>query len=163
GAEARGDALCGLAQRCGQAGRAHPGHAGDHRPHDRRAARVPIRLGDSPGIAEAVRRRLTLPLAAVLGAGIGVLPAVATGTSTTASFTAVDFGWRANGGTGTSATIAQGGTVTISYPTGSSMHNADFGSGSQPTSCAQTAGANSGSVPPLPHTPTSPGWSGTCK
>ena len=75
----------------------------------------------------------------------------------------MDFDWHANGGTDNSATISPGGTVTISYPSGSSMHNADFGSGSQPTSCTQTAGASTGSVPPLPHSPTPPGWSGTCQ
>ena len=110
-------------------------------------------------------RLLALPLFGLLGAAVGTLPGIATGNSApnTASFTAVDFGWDANGGTGNTATIAQGGTVTISYPSGSSAHNADFGSGSPPTSCTQTAGTNSGSVPPLPHAPGSPGWSGTCK
>ena len=54
-----------------------------------------------------------------------------------------------------------GATVNFSYPTGASMHNADFGSGPQPTSCTQGAGPSTGSVPPLPHSPTAPGWSGT--
>ena len=62
--------------------------------------------------------RLALPVAGLLGAAVAVLPSVATGTSppTTASFTAVDFDWHANGGTDNSATISPGGTVTISYP-----------------------------------------------
>jgi plastocyanin len=70
--------------------------------------------------------------------------------------------WQADGGTTNSATIAAGGTVTISYPQGYSAHNADFGGGTSPSGCTQLAGANSGVVPPLPHQPTSPGWSGTC-
>jgi plastocyanin len=93
-----------------------------------------------------------------------VIPGIAAGSSApgTASFTAIDFAWQANGGPGTKATIAQGGTVAFSYPTGISEHNADFGQGPQPTSCAQTAGPGSGRVPPLPHQATSAGWTGTC-
>jgi plastocyanin len=110
-------------------------------------------------------RAIVLGLAGLLGAAVAVLPGIATGTSppNTASFTAIDYSWQANGGGGNSATIAQGGTVTISYPSGFSSHNADFGRGAAPTSCTQTRGAVSGGVPPLPHSPTSPGWSGTCK
>jgi plastocyanin len=109
-------------------------------------------------------RRILLPIAGALGAAIAVLPALAAGSSppTTASFKAFDFGWSANGGTSTKATIAQGGTVTFSYPSGISEHNADFGNGAHPSACAQTAGPSSGSVPPLPHRATTAGWTGTC-
>lgn len=117
-------------------------------------------------------RRLALPLAAalglplggLLGAALAVVPSIATGTSppNTASFRAIDYAWQANGGSGSTATIVAGGTVTISYPSGQSEHNADFGNGPPPTGCAQTAGPSSGPVPPLPDQPTSPGWSGTC-
>ncbi len=109
-------------------------------------------------------RRLSLPIAGVLGAAIAVLPTLAAGSSppTTASLKAFDFGWSANGGTATKATIAQGGTVTFSYPSGISEHNADFGKGPKPSGCTQTAGPGSGSVPPLPRQPTGAGWSGTC-
>ena len=108
-------------------------------------------------------QRLALALAGLLGAAIAVVPSIATGDpSSTGSFTGIDDAWQANGGPGNSATIAQGGTVTFSYPSGFSEHNADFGGGSQPTSCTQAAGPNSGSVPPLPHQQTGPGWSGTC-
>jgi plastocyanin len=109
-------------------------------------------------------RRLSLPTVGALGAAIAVLPSLAAGSSppTTASFKAFDFGWSANGGTATKATIAQGGTVTFSYPSGISEHNADFGKGPKPSSCAQTAGPSSGSVPPLPRSPTGAGWTGTC-
>jgi plastocyanin len=112
------------------------------------------------------RRLIVLLLAAVAGAATAILatlPSQAAGTSppNSASFTAVDFGWDAAGG-GNSATIAQGGTVSFGYPSGASQHNADFGSGLHPSSCSQTAGTSSGAVPPLPHNPTSPGWSGTC-
>jgi plastocyanin len=84
----------------------------------------------------------------------------------TASFTAYDSVWVANGSLSAEdnfATLAPGGTVTFSYPAGMTFHNADFGTGPSPTSCTQTAGDNSGSVPPLPAFPGPPGWSGTCK
>jgi hypothetical protein len=121
-------------------------------------------------------RRLRLLLMPVVGlAGVGVatilaaIPTLASGgplTDTappsTASFTAVDYAWEVTGGTATKATIAQNGTVTFGYPTGSDHHNAAFGTGPQPTSCTQTAGPSSGSVPPLPHQPSVQGWSGAC-
>jgi plastocyanin len=105
-----------------------------------------------------------LPIAAALAAVAAVTPGVAAGsTPTSASFTAFDFGWSANGNAkSTKLTIAQGGTVTFSYPSGRSEHNADFGSGPRPTGCTQTAGLPVGKVPPLPHIPSSAGWSGNC-
>jgi plastocyanin len=109
-------------------------------------------------------RKLLLSLVAMLGVAVAVLPALAVGNSppTTASFTAVDFNWEVSGSSATQATIAQGGTVSFSYPSGISEHNADFSGGPQPSSCKQTAGTNSGAVPPLPHSPAVVGWSGTC-
>jgi plastocyanin len=113
-----------------------------------------------------MRRRVMAVAAVVLaiGAGVGVAAAATPADSPppTASFTAADFAWNVSGGTSTEANIAAGGTVTFAYPTGASNHNADFGSGPQPTSCTQGAGTGSGAVPPLPHQPTAPGWSGTC-
>jgi plastocyanin len=108
-----------------------------------------------------------LPLLAVvpfIGIAVAVIPTLAAGDAppATASFTAVDFAWQATDGAANAATIAQDGTVTFGYPNGSSTHNVDFGTGAQPTSCTQSAGADSGAVPPLPAQPTSPGWSGTC-
>jgi plastocyanin len=103
-------------------------------------------------------------VAAVLGVAAGVVPSLAVGASppSHASFTAVDpYSWQASGG-GNQVTIAQGGTVSFGYPSGGTQHNADFYTSAQPSSCTQTAGPNSGSVPPLPHSPTSPGWAGTC-
>jgi hypothetical protein len=97
-----------------------------------------------------------------LGAAIAGAPGQAAGNaSSSGSFTAIDFAWQATGG-GTSATIAPGGAVTFSYPTGMSEHNADFGKGPHPAACTQTAGPSSGRVPPLPGRPTSAGWGGTC-
>jgi plastocyanin len=103
-------------------------------------------------------------VAGILGVAVAVLPPLAAGLSqpSTASFTARDFAWDVSGSNSTQVTIAQGGTVSFSYPAGASQHNADFGSGLQPSSCTQTAGATSGSVPPVPHAPTAPGWSGSC-
>ena len=108
-------------------------------------------------------RLLYLPLAGALGVLAGAIPTLAAGDSppNSASFTAIDFAWEANGAPGTQAAIAPGGSVSFSYPSGMSSHNAHF-DGSQPSSCTQTAGTDSGSVPPLPHTPTGPGWSGNC-
>jgi plastocyanin len=103
-------------------------------------------------------------LVMAIGAGVGVAAAATSADAppATASFTAMDFAWNVSGSTSTTANVAAGGTVTFGYPTGGSDHNADFGSGPQPSSCTQTAGASSGAVPPLPAQPTAPGWSGTC-
>jgi plastocyanin len=106
------------------------------------------------------RRTLYLLLAGLLGGAVAVVPAIATGSTPDASFTASDYHWYVSGSTSTQATIPVGGTVDFSYPTGYSTHNADF-SGTQP-SCSQTAGTSSGTPPPLPKSPTGPGWSGTC-
>jgi plastocyanin len=109
-------------------------------------------------------RKLYLPLVGLIGAAVAAIPTLAAGSSpsSTASFTAVDYAWDVSGSTATEATIAQGGTVSFSYPSGMNDHNADFGAGPKPSSCTQTAGANSGSVPPLPNQPTAPGWTGSC-
>jgi plastocyanin len=109
-------------------------------------------------------RKRYLPLAAAMGAAVAVIPGMAQGESppSTGSFTASDDHWQVSGSSATSVTIAPGGTVTFSYPAGASEHDADFGAGAQPTSCTQTGGASSGAVPPLPHEPTAPGWSGSC-
>ena len=106
-----------------------------------------------------------MPVAAALAAAVAVAPSIAAGSSapSSASFTAYDYGWSANGNAKiTRLTIARGGTVTFSYPTGRSEHNADFGIGPHPTSCTQTAGPSSGRLPPLPHVPTGDGWGGSC-
>ena len=106
-----------------------------------------------------------MPVAGVLGVAAAIVPSLASGSSppASASFTAIDDAWEANGSpTSTQVTIAQGGTITFSYPSGGTQHNADFGSGPAPSGCTQTAGPSSGAVPPLPHSQTSPGWSGSC-
>ena len=76
-----------------------------------------------------------------------------------ASLTASDFQWD-NGSGGTDVTIAPGGTVSFGYPSGGYAHNVTFSPA--PTSCTQTAGTNSGAVPPLPAFPTGSGWTGSC-
>lgn len=113
------------------------------------------------------RRRVVAGLAA-LAAGTGAACAVsgpaAVGSSapSSASVTAVDFDWSMPGATDYTDTIAAGGSVTFSYPTGVSIHNVDF-TGGGPTACNQTAGAAVGPVSPLPAAPEAPGWSGTCR
>lgn len=82
----------------------------------------------------------------------------------TADFTATDLSttnhqWYATGTTTTTAVIAQHGTVTFKYPTGTSRHNAFFGA-KPPTSCTPAASAT-GSVPSTG--PTAAGWSATCR
>ena len=109
-------------------------------------------------------RRRHLPLLALAAVAGAAVPAIAFSEHqfpTTASFEAEDYDWHVAGGNATAVTVAKGATVTFSYPTGSSGHNADFTSGT-PTSCTQTAGASSGSVPPLPNSPTGDGWAGNC-
>jgi hypothetical protein len=104
---------------------------------------------------------LAAAVAALLGLAVAVLPGLAAGSpANTGAFTAVDYAWNAGGG-GHSVTIAQGGTVSFSYPSGASVHNAAFDS-AQPTSCTQTAGTSTGKVPPLPNPAAAPGWSGSC-
>jgi plastocyanin len=102
-------------------------------------------------------RHLSLYLAVLAAGAVGAL-AVSAGAQgggaqppATASVTARDNYWEVNGAPGSTATIATGGTVTFSYPSGSTDHNARF-TGSQPSSC--TAG--------LPAVPAPPGWSGSC-
>jgi len=112
-------------------------------------------------------RRLPLLLLALLAGTVAALavPGSAPGTPppSTASFTAQDYAWHVTGDTTSSTvTIAEGGTVSFGYPTGRSMHNADFSAGLAPSSCTQTAGTQGGTPPPLPTVPTAAGWSGTC-
>src|SRR5436305_10110548 len=105
-------------------------------------------------------RAILLFAAAVLGLAGALLPALASGDSSTgasATFSAKDFAWQAAGG-GSRVNVPTGGTVTFGYPSGFSDHNADFSGGPSPSSCTQAAGPSSGSVPPLPHQPTGPGW-----
>ncbi len=52
--------------------------------------------------------------------------------------------------------------MTFSYPSGAYSHNVDFDD-HPPTACTQTAGTNSGDVPPLPHGPQPSGWEGSCR
>jgi plastocyanin len=82
----------------------------------------------------------------------------------TADFTATDVTttnhqWYVTGTTTTTATIAQHGTVTFGYPTGTSRHDAFFGA-HQPTSCTPAASA-AGAVPATG--PTARGWTATCR
>jgi len=104
---------------------------------------------------------LLMGLAGVIGGLIATLPtltAAATTLPMTGSFTVSDFAFTAAGG-GNTVTIAPGGTVSFSYPSGSNEHNVDFGSGPQPTSCMLGGQSQS---PPIPSVPTAPGWSGNC-
>jgi plastocyanin len=101
-------------------------------------------------------------------AGIAVVavlvPAVAVAEAppSTATINAVDISWESPATGQSKVVIAPGGTVTFAYPSGSTIHNVVF-NGASPTSCTQTAGPNSGPVPPLPATPSGAGWAGNCR
>jgi plastocyanin len=103
-----------------------------------------------------------LPLILALGVAVALLPALAQSAPppTTGSFTAVDNAWNAAGG-GSTVTIAPGGKVTFGYPSGVSQHNVVFDS-KAPGACVQFA-PTPGGGPPLPSSPSGPGWSGSCK
>lgn len=88
--------------------------------------------------------------------------AVAEAPPLTGTINAVDTAWRNPANGQSKVVIAPGGTVGFSYPSGASSHNVVF-TGPAPTSCEQTAGTNSGAVPPLPANPAGPGWAGNCK
>ena len=102
-------------------------------------------------------RHLPLYLAA-LAAGAVVAFALSTSAEggvqppPSASFTASDNQWTVSGGSGSIVTIAAGGTVTFTSPSGNNPHNARF-SNSGPASCD----------PPLPGDPESPPWTSTCR
>jgi plastocyanin len=99
-----------------------------------------------------------------VAAAFAVSATVGAAAPSTASIEAHDFAFEDPSNPGSSTvTIAAGGTVTFGYPSGGgSAHNVHFDS-NQPTSCAQTSGIESGSVPPLPALPTPPDWTGTCR
>jgi len=103
-------------------------------------------------------------LALGLAALLALVPGAATAEAppATGTINAVDIAWK-NPATGQNkVVIAPGGTVEFSYPSGGNQHNVVF-TGPAPSSCEQTAGTNSGAVPPLPAKPTGPGWAGSCK
>jgi plastocyanin len=108
--------------------------------------------GRCPGHAPGRRpiARIARPLALIVTAAV-FLPGLAQGQEppTTASVVALDEPNRfeAAGG-GTNVTLATGGIVTFSYPSGRSRHNVHFNGALQPQSCTRTAGTPSGSVPP---------------
>jgi plastocyanin len=100
--------------------------------------------------------RLTTQLSlytTALAAGAGLAFAVATAEAdepTSASITAKDPYSFDNGAGGNTVSIAAGGTVTFSYPTGVSAHNVVFDT-AQPTSCTG-----------MPTSPSPSGWTGDC-
>ena len=81
----------------------------------------------------------------------------------TAAFTATDVTsanhqWYVAGTTSNTATIATGGTVTFSYPTGTSLHNAAFTAAAKPTSCTPALGATFATPTPAARAP----WTASC-
>src|SRR6478735_8152532 len=79
-----------------------------------------------------------------------LVPSLAQSGAPDASFTAVDFAWRANDSDATTLTVAPGATVSFAYPAGSSYHNVGF-TQTLPSSCTG-----------LPTAPRAKGWQGEC-
>src|ERR1044072_6874953 len=103
---------------------------------------------------------LALVVVAVAGALLVLLGGSAQSQTPVASIVAKDpYMFETAAGGAPNVTIAAGGTVSFSQG-GSNPHNVVF-KDAQPT-CVQTAGANSGAVPPLPNQATSTAWAGAC-
>ncbi len=81
----------------------------------------------------------------------------------TASIVASDFAFTAAGGGPPQVTIAFGGEVEFSYPSGASMHNVAF-TGPQPSLCMSAVPSRQvqGIRAPVPDHPYGPGWRGRC-
>ncbi|MFI5010073.1 MAG: hypothetical protein ACHQDY_07350 [Solirubrobacterales bacterium] len=102
-------------------------------------------------------RKRHIPFAILLGAAVGVLPTIAS-SSTTASITAVDHGiyehsWQANGLAPAEVGVTPGSSVSFAYPTGVNYHYPVFETGPATPTCEG-----------LPHSfaEAAPGWSGSC-
>ncbi len=106
------------------------------------------------------RACLLLGVAAVLV--LAPASAVAEAPPLSGTINAVDLAF-VNPATGQNkVVIAPGGTVDFAYPSGGTTHNVAF-TGAAPSACTQTAGTDSGAVPPLPAVPTAAGWAGNCR
>ena len=103
-------------------------------------------------------RKLAMSLTALaLGGVAAYLPTVAVSQSgATPQVTAQDFQF-ASGTQSSNPTIdiQVGGSVSFSYPSGTSTHNVDFSTPPAQVSC-------NGSPAPFPSSPQGQGWSGTC-
>jgi plastocyanin len=97
--------------------------------------------------------------ALVPAAAAQAAPAPLTANYTATDVSATDHQWYVTGTTTTTAGIAQGGTVTFGYPTGTSRHDVFFGT-KPPTTCTPAASAT-GAVPPAG--PTRSPWTASCR
>lgn len=106
---------------------------------------------------------------AIIASALAFVAVPAGGQTPAVAFVAVDGGdgdygtipprWSGPNGA-SAASIALGGTISFSYPSGASMHNATF-DGQQPV-CTQTSPTAGAPGPRLPSAPSAPGWAGTC-
>jgi plastocyanin len=103
-------------------------------------------------------RKCHLPF--VMAAGIGAFLIGGPAHSQTPAASVVASG-TANTFSPSSVTIATGGTVDFTYPTGTRLHNVSF-TNMQPALCQLTAGPTPGPGTPLPTTPAPAPWAGTC-
>jgi plastocyanin len=112
----------------------------------------------------AVTARTLLTPAVVAAAALAVLfggaPAGAQEPATFASVVAVDNAFVAEDGGPPDVTIAAGGHVNFTYPTGASRHNVVFPD-RRPTDCGISEGPE-GTTAALPAAPSPPGWEGGC-
>jgi plastocyanin len=102
------------------------------------------------------RRWLLLCLAAVLGAAVVVMPALASSEGATVEAQTVSSGYPYNRWTPMSVNINSGGQVTITNPSASVPHGVKWTGGPGTPSCSGVPGATAG----LGASGTS--WSGTC-
>jgi|GEM_PF-5072586 len=102
------------------------------------------------------RPRGLTPLLTLGAAAAALSPALALGSATadappTGSVVTSDFAFTDGASGSTTTTIAAGGSVSFSYPTGQAVHDVVFDA-AQPTSCSG-----------LPKAPAAAGWSGSCR
>jgi plastocyanin len=103
-------------------------------------------------------RRRYLPLIALFGAALAVVPTIADSSTPDASITAVDNGiyehsWQASGLSPAEVGITSGSTVSFSYPSGVSHHYPVFENGPATPNCTGL---------PTTFEQSGPGWSGSC-
>ena len=103
--------------------------------------------------------KLALPLVALALAGALLVGGPAQSQTTVGILATDPYAFKTLDGGPATVTVAAGSTVAFSQG-GSLKHNVVFKT-AQPT-CTQTAGANSGAVPPLPHEASTDAWAGTC-
>jgi plastocyanin len=123
-------------------------------------ALLPAPIIDGEGAVRVRKGHLPFVVAAAAIGGL-LLAGGAAESQAPTSIVAQDFAFKTAAGGTAAVTIAPGGSVDFSYPSGGSQHDVVFTGSVQPA-CTQSAGSSTGAVPPLPHLPASAGWAGRC-